>query len=152
MILVQPHTFSRKCGQETKVWFAVNTCNYTTVLQYHENRYFYCMNWHVLPCFVINFYIDYKQSKSLHLRSLLIILTPISISQEKGLVKVDDYMWVTGCRIGWGLVPRSKPRLMIICGLLAAELADDWFQGLSKGWWLYVGYWLQNWLRIASKV
>ena len=23
--------------------------------------------------------------------------------------------------------------LMIICGLLAAELAEDWFQGLSKG-------------------
>ena len=32
-----------------------------------------------------------------------------------------------------GLVPRFKQRLMIICGLLAAELADDWFQGLSKG-------------------
>ena len=31
-------------------------------------------------------------------------------------------------------------RLMIICGLLAAELAEDWFQGLSQGWWLYVGY------------
>ena len=43
-------------------------------------------------------------------------------------------MWVTVCRIGWGLVPR----LMIICRLLAAELAEDWFQGLSKGWWLYV--------------
>ena len=28
-------------------------------------------------------------------------------------------MWVTGCRIGWGLVPRFKQRLMIICGLLA---------------------------------
>ena len=41
---------------------------------------------------------------------------------------------------------------MIICGLLAAELAEDWFQGLSKGWWLYVGYWLQNMLRIGSKV
>ena len=61
-------------------------------------------------------------------------------------------MWVTGCRIGWGLVPRCKPRLMIICGLLAAEYAEDWFQGLSKDWWLYVGYWLQNWLRIGSKV
>ena len=32
--------------------------------------------------------------------------------------------------------------------LLAAELAEDWFQG----WWLYVGYWLQNWLMIGSKV
>ena len=32
-----------------------------------------------------------------------------------------------------GLVPRFKQRLMIICGLLAAELAEDWFQGLSKG-------------------
>ena len=31
--------------------------------------------------------------------------------------------------VGGGLVPR----LMIICGLLAAELAEDWFQGLSKG-------------------
>ena len=31
------------------------------------------------------------------------------------------------------LFPRFKPRLMIICGLLAAELAEDWFQGLSKG-------------------
>ena len=40
---------------------------------------------------------------------------------------------VTGCRIGCGLVPRFKQRLMIICGLLAAELAEDWFQGLSKG-------------------
>ena len=40
---------------------------------------------------------------------------------------------VTGCRIGLGLVPRFKQRLMIICGLLAAELAEDWFQGLSKG-------------------
>ena len=32
-----------------------------------------------------------------------------------------------GCRIGWGLLPRFKQRLMIICGLLAAELAEDWF-------------------------
>ena len=61
-------------------------------------------------------------------------------------------MWVTGCRIGWGLVPRFKQRLMIICGLLASELAEDWVQGLSIGWWLYLGYWLQNWLRIGSKV
>ena len=30
-------------------------------------------------------------------------------------------MWVTGCRIGWGLVPRFKQRLMIICGVLAAS-------------------------------
>ena len=37
---------------------------------------------------------------------------------------------VTGCRIGWGLVPRFKQRLMIICGLLAAELAEDWFQAV----------------------
>ena len=34
------------------------------------------------------------------------------------------------------------------CIELAAELAEDWLQG----WWLYVGYWLQNWLRIGSKV
>jgi len=27
------------------------------------------------------------------------------------------------------LVPRFKQRLMIICGLLAAELAEDWLQG-----------------------
>ena len=32
-----------------------------------------------------------------------------------------------------GLFPRFKQRLMIICGLLAAELAEEWFQGLSKG-------------------
>ena len=31
---------------------------------------------------------------------------------------------------------------------LAAELAEDWFQGLIQGF--YVGYWLQNWLRIGS--
>ena len=47
---------------------------------------------------------------------------------------------------------RRSRRSVIICGLLAAELAEDWFQGLSQGWWLYVGYWLQNWLRIGSKV
>ena len=27
----------------------------------------------------------------------------------------------------------SKGIMMIICGLLAAEWAEDWFQGLSKG-------------------
>ena len=27
------------------------------------------------------------------------------------------------------MAPRFKPRLMIICGLLATELAEDWFQG-----------------------
>ena len=31
-------------------------------------------------------------------------------------------------REGW----RFKQRLMIICGLLAAELAEDWFQGWGK--------------------
>ena len=30
-------------------------------------------------------------------------------------------MWVTGCRIGCGLVPRFKQRLVIICGLLARK-------------------------------
>ena len=34
-------------------------------------------------------------------------------------------MWVTGCGIGRGWVPRFDPRLMIICGLLAAALAED---------------------------
>ena len=42
----------------------------------------------------------------------------------------------------------SKCKVMCI----AAELAEDWFQGLRKGWWLYVDYWLQNWLMIGSKV
>ena len=48
-------------------------------------------------------------------------------------LKLPEHFIVDGCRIGCGLVPRFKQRLMIICGLLAAELAEDWFQGLSKG-------------------
>jgi len=59
--------------------------------------------------------------------------------------KDDDYMLVTGCRLGWGLGPRFSLRLVIICWLQAADLAEDWIQG----WWLYAGYRLQTWLRIG---
>ena len=38
-----------------------------------------------------------------------------------------------GLICGWLGSPSQYERLMIICGLLAAELAEDWFQGLSKG-------------------
>jgi len=43
-------------------------------------------------------------------------------------------MLVTGCRIGLGLIPRFNPRFLY--WLLAATLAEDWFQGLIQGFYL----------------
>ena len=53
-------------------------------------------------------------------------------------------MWVTGCRIGWGLVPRFKQRLMIICWLPAAELSllssCLWLKVLLRISWLQLSW------------
>ena len=48
----------------------------------------------------------------------------------------------------WISIPIKKQEFHMV----KIRAGEDCFQGLSKGWWLYVGYWLQNWLRIASKV